>query len=324
VSTSALHASGSFEEAGFCPHDGTPLAVSAPHDAQTLLSERCRAGVADGRRAAAARVPLTPTPPASAHTQDVTAARTRLAEAPAPRVIRAVSASDDPQAALAAYRATRTESEYDKLVGRRSTVATSFERKIGEGGMGVVFAARHAVIERPLAIKVLKREVMRDTATIKRFVKEAQAASRIGHPNIVDVTDFGTTSDGMTFSVMEYIDGRPSAARSVTARRSRWRRAIRIAVQIARALGAAHEKGIVHRDLKPENVFLLDRENRTDFVKIVDFASRRSRPRRAPPIRTSRASRAPAPCSARPNTWRPSRPPAAATPTAASTSTRSA
>ena len=73
--------------------------------------------------------------------------------------------------------------------------------------MGVVFAAKHAVIERPLAIKVLKREVMRDTATIKRFVQEAKAASRIGHPNIVDVTDFGTTPDGMTYSVMEYVDG---------------------------------------------------------------------------------------------------------------------
>ena len=137
--------------------------------------------------------------------------------------------------------------------------------------MGVVFAARHAVIERPLAIKVLKREVMRDTATIRRFVQEAKAASRIGHPNIVDVTDFGTTPEGMTYSVMEFVDGTTLSKAIKHGAPFPAERAIRIAAQIARALGAAHDKGIVHRDLKPENVFLIDREGRTDFVKIVDF-----------------------------------------------------
>src|SRR5512144_9410 len=137
--------------------------------------------------------------------------------------------------------------------------------------MGVVFAARHAVIERPLAIKVLKREVMRDTATIRRFVQEAKAASRIGHPNIVDVTDFGTTPHGLTYSVMEFVDGTTLAKTIKQTGPLPPERAVRIASQIARALSAAHEKGIVHRDLKPENVFLLDRDGRPDFVKIVDF-----------------------------------------------------
>jgi len=73
--------------------------------------------------------------------------------------------------------------------------------------MGVVFAVKHTVIERPLAIKVLKKDVMRDNATIQRFIQEAKAASRIGHPNIVDVTDFGKTPDGTTYSVMEYVEG---------------------------------------------------------------------------------------------------------------------
>ena len=146
------------------------------------------------------------------------------------------------------------------------------QRKLGEGGMGVVYSARHAVIERPLAIKVLKREVMRDTATIKRFVQEARAASRIGHPNIVDVTDFGTTPDGMTYSVMEYVDAASTLSPAIRhAAPFAFNRAVRVAAQIARALGAAHDKGIVHRDLKPENVFLLDRDGRIDFVKIVDF-----------------------------------------------------
>ena len=260
-----------FAEPGFCPHDGTPLIVAAAPDARTVLST---AHVAQEpptdvelRRGT---LPLTPTPAASAETQEITAARTRLAP-DAPR-IRARSASEDPQAALAMLRDAREQpSEYDRLVGQTLDGRYFVERKLGEGGMGVVFAARHAVIERPLAIKVLKREVMRDTATIKRFVQEAQAASRIGHPNIVDVTDFGTTPDGMTFSVMEYVDGQTLGAAIRHGAPFAKERAIRIAVQIARALGAAHDKGIVHRDLKPENVFLLDRDNRPDFVKIVDF-----------------------------------------------------
>jgi serine/threonine protein kinase len=217
-------------------------------------------------------------------TQEVTSTRARPAppasavRAPdAPPLVRmsaisAVSHSEDTSSALAAFTAQQKGgNEYDRLVGETLDGRYFVEKKIGEGGMGVVFSARHAVIERPLAIKVLKREVMRDTATIKRFIQEAKAASRIGHPNIVDVTDFGTTPDGMTYSVMEYVDGetlgntlRHSSPFSQT-------RAIKVTVQIARALGAAHDKGIVHRDLKPENVFLIDRDGRTDFVKIVDF-----------------------------------------------------
>ncbi len=112
---------------------------------------------------------------------------------------------------------------------------------------------------------------MRDTATIRRFVQEAKAASRIGHPNIVDVTDFGTTPDGMTYSVMEYIAGQTLGGAMRHMSPFPMTRAVRVASQIARALGAAHDKGIVHRDLKPENVFLIDRDGRTDFVKIVDF-----------------------------------------------------
>ncbi len=211
-------------------------------------------------------------------TQEVTSARVRptpaaSAVAPPPAVQRmsAVSAAQDTGSALASLKASHKKgNEYDRLVGETLDGRYYVEKKIGEGGMGVVFAARHAVIERPLAIKVLKREVMRDTATIKRFIQEAKAASRIGHPNIVDVTDFGTTPDGMTYSVMEYVDGQ-TLGHALRHSEFSQPRAIKIAVQIARALGAAHDKGIIHRDLKPENVFLIDRDNRTDFVKIVDF-----------------------------------------------------
>ncbi len=209
-----------------------------------------------------------PTPPASAV---ASASAVTPLPSPPPQRMSAVSAAQDTGSALAAVRAsTKKGNEYDRLVGETLDGRYFVEKKIGEGGMGVVFAARHSVIERPLAIKVLKREVMRDTATIKRFIQEAKAASRIGHPNIVDVTDFGTTPDGMTYSVMEYVDGQ-TLGHALRHSEFSAPRAIKIAVQIARALGAAHDKGIVHRDLKPENIFLIERDNRSDFVKIVDF-----------------------------------------------------
>jgi serine/threonine-protein kinase len=238
-----------FDEPGFCPFDGKPLtAISS--DGATLPSIAMPAVDATTEVPPPTEVPPTEMP------------------APAPRY-RALSASESTGAAIAAIKAK--QSEYDRLVGQTLEGRYHIDRKLGEGGMGVVFAARHAVIERPLAIKVLKREVMRDTATIKRFVQEAKAASRIGHPNIVDVTDFGTTTDGLTYQVMEFVDGVTLGQALRKDGPFRASRAIRIAGQLARALGAAHTKGIVHRDLKPENIFLIDRDGRKDFVKIVDF-----------------------------------------------------
>jgi len=200
---------------------------------------------------------------------------TRLTSSPdaqtQPSSIRAVSAHDDGTVAAMQSFSPDPRAEYDKLVGQTLEGRYYIERKIGEGGMGVVFAARHAIIERPLAIKVLKKEVARDTATVKRFVQEAKAASRIGHPNIVDVTDFGATPDGLTYSVMEFVDGQTLSSAIRKGAPFKLARALPIAAQIARALGAAHAKGIVHRDLKPENIFLVNRDGRRDFVKIVDF-----------------------------------------------------
>jgi serine/threonine protein kinase len=274
-----------FEEPGYCPFDRTqlhdPRAALAgtivpltPSDKQTILSAAISAQAdPDGPRTAEVRretFPMSPTGP-KLPSQEVTAARPRLQTPPEQPKFRAVSATDSEQDAIEAMRAQRGDSEYDKLVGQTLDGRYYVEKKIGEGGMGVVFSARHAVIERPLAIKVLKREVMRDTATIQRFVREAKAASRIGHPNIVDVTDFGTTPDGMTYSVMEYVHGDTLGGALRAAAPFPGHRAVKIAAQIARALGAAHDKGIIHRDLKPENVFLINRDGRTDFVKIVDF-----------------------------------------------------
>ncbi|HTR53699.1 MAG TPA: protein kinase [Kofleriaceae bacterium] len=229
----------SFEEPGFCPFDRTPLVAAA--EQRTVLTE--------------------------AHTAQPGDLGDTLDDAT--KKVRAVSATDS-ASAVEEWRNER-KAAGDRLLGETLDGRYVVLRKIGEGGMGVVYAVRHAVIERPLAIKVLKREAMRDSATVRRFVQEAKAASRIGHPNIVDVTDFGTTPDGMTYSVMEFVDGTTLARTIKEAAPMPPERAVRIASQIARALGAAHDKGIVHRDLKPENVFLVDRDGRPDFVKIVDF-----------------------------------------------------
>ena len=190
--------------------------------------------------------------------------------------VRAISAHEAQSEVVESMR--KRVSELDRFVGETLEGRYKIERKIGEGGMGVVFAVKHAVIERPLAIKILKRKAMRDPSTVQRFIQEARAASRIGHPNIVDVTDFGKTPDGMTYSVMEYIEG-PTLSKTIKDNAPLpVERVVRIASQIARALAAAHAKGIVHRDLKPENVFLVEREGRPDFVKIVDFGIAKVQP----------------------------------------------
>ncbi len=185
--------------------------------------------------------------------------------------IRVVSAKGRADSTPAPVPRRDRRSEYDRLINTTLDGRYRIESKLGEGGMGVVFMAKHTIIEKIVAIKVLKREVARDHNVVKRFVQEAKAASRIGHPNIVDVTDFGTTPDGMTYSVMEFVDGITLGRLLKSEAPLPLKRALPILAQMGKALGAAHEKGIVHRDLKPENIFLMNRAGRRDFVKIVDF-----------------------------------------------------
>jgi serine/threonine protein kinase/tetratricopeptide (TPR) repeat protein len=143
--------------------------------------------------------------------------------------------------------------------------------RIGEGGMGTVYAAEHVDLEKKVAIKILRGDVAPDSDTLQQFRQEARAASKIGNIYICDVTDLGEVPDGRVFFVMEYIDGVSLARVLRETPRLEPGRAIAILRQVAKALGAAHEKGIVHLDVKPDNVMLVQRGKRGDAVKVVDF-----------------------------------------------------
>jgi serine/threonine protein kinase len=138
---------------------------------------------------------------------------------------------------------------------------------VGRGGMGVVYRGEHVYIGKEVAVKILHDGYGGREESIKRFLREARAASLINHPNIVDITDFGKSSDGTVFFVMEFLRGEPLDAVVQRERRLELLRAITIVNQIAGALGAAHAKGIVHRDLKPENIMLTPREGRRELIR---------------------------------------------------------
>jgi serine/threonine protein kinase len=143
--------------------------------------------------------------------------------------------------------------------------------KLAAGGMGEVYRAEHVELGKPLALKVMRPELSRDSEFVDRFKREAIAASGIGQQNIVDISDYGKTQDGRFFFVMEFLDGMTLSSAVHRGGPMRVERAVAVIVQVARALAAAHDKGIVHRDLKPENVMLLQRPGQPDFVKVVDF-----------------------------------------------------
>jgi hypothetical protein len=138
------------------------------------------------------------------------------------------------------------------------------------GGMGAVYLGTHTKLQKQVAIKVLRRELAQIPDMIERFQREAIAASRIGHENIVDVSDLGTGLDGSPFLVMEYLNGHTLAARIRHGGAMAIPTACSIAREILAAVSAAHRAGIIHRDLKPENVFIV-RGTRGESIKILDF-----------------------------------------------------
>jgi len=153
-----------------------------------------------------------------------------------------------------------------QLVGERYQV----ERRLGEGGMGEVYLARHVLIGRACALKVMSQSLSQDPDAVSRFNREATSASRISHPNVCTVYDFGLTAEGLVYLAMEYVDGRTLRALLDQSGPLAVARAADLLAQCAAGLSAAHELGIVHRDLKPDNIMVLaTREGET--AKLVDF-----------------------------------------------------
>ena len=149
------------------------------------------------------------------------------------------------------------------VIGERYEIT----ERLSAGGMGVVYKARHIVLDSPVAVKVLLKP--QDPEAQRRFLQEAKLASLIRHPNTVYISDFGLLPDGRSYLVMEFLQG-PTLSRVLSGGRLSVARACQIARQIADGLAAVHHKGIIHRDLKPDNIFLM-RDGKKEFVKIVDF-----------------------------------------------------
>ncbi len=162
-----------------------------------------------------------------------------------------------------------------ELIGSTLSGRYQITRKVGQGGMGVVYEATHTLIGKRVAVKVLLDKYARREALVARLEQEARLASSIGHEHIVDINDFGITEDGRNFVVMEFLEGESLAECLQRETRLPEQRVLQIGSQAASALAAAHAKGIVHRDIKPENLFLLRRKDK-DFVKVVDFGISKS------------------------------------------------
>lgn len=159
----------------------------------------------------------------------------------------------------------------DPLLGRVIQDRYKIEKRLGQGGMGAVYLAQHVLIQKKVAIKCLHAGLATNADVVRRFHNEALAATAIGHPNIVDVTDMGRFEDGTFFMALEYLSGRDWQDDLDKGGAQPMGRVVHIGLQICDALGAAADKGIVHRDLKPENIFLIERHGDPDFVKVLDF-----------------------------------------------------
>lgn len=162
----------------------------------------------------------------------------------------------------------------DPLLGRTLDERFRLDERIGSGGMGAVYRAWQLSVGRPVAVKVIRSQAVADEAAIKRFLREAQLASRLNHPHIVSIIDFGQTPDGLLYLVMELCAGRSLDELLRDEGPLSIARTIAIALQICDGLQSAHRQEIIHRDLKPSNLMQL--EDGDDLVKILDFGLARS------------------------------------------------
>ena len=150
------------------------------------------------------------------------------------------------------------------------------EEVIGEGGMATVYRARHKLVERPVAVKIMNPMLASDPIVRERFRREARSAQKLAHPNIIEIFDQGDTEDGTCYIVMELLRGESLSA-IVHKKRLEVDRAVHVMIQIARGIARAHDLEVIHRDLKPENIFLCRRDDGSDLVKLLDFGIAKSR-----------------------------------------------
>jgi serine/threonine-protein kinase len=174
-----------------------------------------------------------------------------------------VRSASQPSAARAPHRA-------DPLLGLVVAERYRVLEFLGRGGMGVVYKAEHARIGKVLALKLLTGELTRDMEQVARFKREAEMASRLSHPNTVQVFDFGG-ADGLAYLAMEYVRGADLGRIVSDSGPMPGERMTKIMIQICSSLGEAHDKGIIHRDLKPENIMVVKGPHDEDVVKVLDF-----------------------------------------------------
>ncbi|MCP4447071.1 MAG: protein kinase [Myxococcales bacterium] len=167
---------------------------------------------------------------------------------------------------------TKVEGQHNSWIGRTISGRYQILDVIGEGGMGVIFRARQLSVDRIVAVKMMLARVSNSQEGIDRFHSEAKACSRLVHPNTVRLYDFGQTTLGNLYMVMELLEGKSLRQVITDEAPLQAPRVLRILMQCAASLAEAHAAGIIHRDIKPENIFVHDLAGAPDFVKLLDFS----------------------------------------------------
>lgn len=166
---------------------------------------------------------------------------------------------------------TDTASFEEQAVGKTLDGKYRVDGFLKRGGMGAVYRGTHLMLNKPVAIKLIKPELVSSNDVVQRFLREARAAAHLSHPNIVTVHDLGQTADGMLYIAMELVDG--SSLKEIIVSEGAWEpeRALRLIKGVASALALAHRKGVVHRDLKPQNIMVSHDSDGNEFPKLLDF-----------------------------------------------------
>ncbi len=170
----------------------------------------------------------------------------------------------------ASQRSVPSQKAVDPMIGKVVAGRYRLEARLGEGGMGIVYRARHVLIDRVVALKLIRPDLRGETHLRAWMLREARAANRVDHAHIIDIHDIGETEDGELYLVMEYLVGTPLSAELARGPMP-IARAVDILEQMCAALARAHDLGVIHRDLKSDNILLTQRGGRKDFVKILDF-----------------------------------------------------